>query len=170
MLCGQRVVVAEVDLDRLRSDIIELASPVVADNGAELVDVDVSGKGTYSVRILVYRAQGVDLVLCTAIAREVSDLFDVEDPIPGRYRLEVTSPGLDRPLQTDDDFRRAQSRMVKVVTRQGRTELGRLVEFTSDSIVLAPSGSKDSGGSNKDVATKSVDRDDIAKATVEVEF
>lgn len=156
---------AEADLDRVRTDIVELAGPVVVDHGAELVDVDVAGKGTYSVRILVHRDTGVDIVLCTAIAREVSDLFDVEDPIPGRYRLEVTSPGLDRPLQTDADFRRARSRLVKVVTRQGRTEVGRLVNFDSGKIELVIVGTTGSADNSRHV-----ERADIAKATVEVEF
>jgi ribosome maturation factor RimP len=151
--------VGDVDPERLRKDIADLAGPVVSDHGAELVDVEVSGKGTYSVRILVHHKDGVDLALCTGIAREVSDLFDVEDPIPGRYRLEVTSPGLDRPLHTDDDFRRAQGRLLKVVTVQGRTENGRLLSFAQESIVLAGNGEN-----------STVDRSDIAKATVDVEF
>ena len=161
MYVERRPSVAEADLDRLRTDIVELTGPVVTDHGAELVDVDISGKGTYSVRILVYREAGVDIDLCTGIAREVSDLFDVEDPVPGRYRLEVTSPGLDRPLQTDADFRRANRRMLKVVTQSGRTELGRLVSHTDESIELAAAKGDD---------TRTIGRGDIAKATIEVEF
>ncbi len=117
----------DVDPDRLRVVIADLAGPVVSDHGAELVDVEVAGSGTYGVRLLVYRETGVDVDLCSGIARELSDLFDVEDPIPGRYRLEVTSPGLDRPLRDDADYRRAQSRLLKIVTRQGRTLSGRLL-------------------------------------------
>ena len=101
-----------VDPDRLSAVIADLAGPVVTDHGAELVDVEISGSGTYSVRLLVHHEDGVNLVLCSEISRELADLFDVEDPIPGRYRLEVTSPGLDRPLSTDDDFRRAQRRLL----------------------------------------------------------
>ena len=150
----------DVDPERLRRDIADLAGPVVSDHGAELVDVEVSGKGTYSVRLLVHHESGVKLDLCTEIAKEVSDLFDVEDPIPGRYRLEVTSPGLDRPLSTDGDFGRAVGRLLKVVTVRGRTETGRLLSFTDVSIVLASTGDQQN----------IVDRGDIAKATVEVEF
>jgi ribosome maturation factor RimP len=72
----------------------------------------------------------------------------------------VTSPGLDRPLRTDDDFRRAQRRLLKVVTHQGRTESGRLLSYTDEAIVL---------GDRSD-NRRSIDRSDIAKATVEVEF
>jgi len=152
--------VGDVDPDRLRTKIADLAGPVVTDHGAELVDVEVSGRNPYGVRLLVHHQDGVNLVLCTGIARELSDLFDVEDPIPGRYRLEVTSPGLDRPLRTDGDFRRAQDRMLKVVTVHGRSESGRLLSFTEESIVLAVAGDQQS----------MIERSDIAKATVEVEF
>lgn len=150
----------DVDPDRLRAVIADLAGPVVSDHGAELVDVEISGRDTYSVRLLVHHENGVNLVLCSGIARELADLFDVEDPIPGRYRLEVTSPGLDRPLRTDDDFRRAQRRLLKVVTHQGRTESGRLLSYTDEAIVLGDSSDN----------RRSIDRSDIAKATVEVEF
>lgn len=148
------------DPDALRAQLVEMAAPVVADHGAELVDIEIAGTGTYSVRVLVHRDGGVDVVLCTEISREVADLFDVEDPIPGRYRLEVTSPGLDRPLQSDGDFRRAENRLLKVVTAQGRTLTGRLKSFTPSQIVLEHDGGEQAP----------LERADIAKATVEVEF
>ena len=152
--------VGAVDPDRLSAVIVDLAGPVVTDHGAELVDVEISGSGTYSVRLLLHHEDGVNLVLCSEISRELADLFDVEDPIPGRYRLEVTSPGLDRPLSTDDDFRRAQRRLLKVVTHQGSTESGRLLSYTEAAIVLGDKSDK----------RRTVDRSNIAKATVEVEF
>jgi ribosome maturation factor RimP len=150
----------EGDPQGLRAVIFDLAEPVVLDRGAELVDVEVSGSGTYNVRLLVYREAGVDVSLCEEVSREVSDLFDVEDPIPGRYRLEVTSPGLDRPLRSDGDFRRATGRLLKVVTLEGRTLGGRLHEFTDEEIVLQQPKTDD----------MRIAREQIAKATVEVEF
>ena len=149
-----------LDPNGLRALIADLAGPVVVDHGAELVDVELSGRsGSYDVRLLVHHDKGADIVLCSGISREVADLFDVEDPIPGRYRLEVTSPGLERPLSSDDDFRRAQKRLVKVVTKQGRTLTGRLLSYTEGAIELDADGNK-----------TTVERQDIAKATVEVEF
>ena len=136
-----------------------LAEPVVADHGAEIVDIEVSGSGSYSVRLLVYREEGVTVDLCEAISRELSDVLDIEDPVPGRYRLEVTSPGLERPLRSDADFRRAHLRRLKVVTCDGRTEFGRLTGFSETAIVL-----------DREAGPWSVDRSDIARATIEVEF
>ena len=152
-------VIRSVEPETLRPLLFDLAVPVVADHGAELVDVEVSGSGSFSVRLSVHRDTGVTVDLCEAISRELSDILDVEDPLPGRYRLEVTSPGLERPLLTDSDFRRAHRRRLKVVTRDGRTEFGRLGRFSETSIEL-----------DRDAGPRRVDRGDIARATIEVEF
>lgn len=145
--------------EQLRPLLLGLAEPVVADHGAELVDVEVYGSGNYSVRLLVYRDRGVTVDLCEAISRELSDVLDIEDPVPGRYRLEVTSPGLERPLQTDADYRRAHLRRLKIVTCDGRTEFGRLTGFSERAIEL-----------DREAGPRVVDRSDIARATIEVEF
>lgn len=154
------------DAERLRRALAELAEPVVADHQAELVDVEVSGRGSYSVRLLVHRSKGATVDLCEAISRELSDLLDVEDPVPGRYRLEVTSPGLDRPLRTDADFCRAQSRRLKVVTSGGRTEIGRLVAFSDTEIEL----DREPGRKERTADRLVLKRQEIARATIEVEF
>ena len=87
----------------------------------------------------------------------MADLFDIEDPIIGRYRLEVTSPGLDRPLETDGDFTRAQGRLLKVVLTSGRAVKGRLVAWEADRIQF-------------DSPAEIVARADIAKASIEPEL
>ena len=87
----------------------------------------------------------------------MADLFDIEDPIAGRYRLEVTSPGLDRPLETNEDFTRAQGRLLKVVLTSGRAVKGRLVAWEADQIQL-------------DSPAEIVARANIAKANIEPEL
>ncbi len=106
---------------------------------------------------MVHKNRGITLATCEAISREVADLFDIEDPIAGRYRLEVTSPGLDRPLETDGDFTRACGRLLKVVLTSGRVIKGRLVAWEDDQIQL-------------DSLAESVARTDIAKANIEPEL
>ena len=69
--------------EALRPLLFEIAEPVVADHGAELVDVEVSGSGSFSVRLAVYRDAGITVDLCEAISRELSDVLDIEDPFPG---------------------------------------------------------------------------------------
>ncbi|MEE2656885.1 MAG: ribosome maturation factor RimP [Candidatus Latescibacterota bacterium] len=145
-----------------QSDFVDVVEPIVADHGAELVDVEISGSGgSYHVRVLVYREKnGVTVDLCEAISREVSDLLDAEDPVPDRYRLEVTSPGLDRPLISEADFQRASGRHLKVVMANGRTRFGRLVGWTQDDLHLE--GDKGT--------EESLERTGIAKATIQAEF
>ena len=100
------------------------------------------------------------MAACEQISREIADFLDVQDPLPGRYRLEVTSPGLDRPLVTDGDFARAKDRLLKIVLISGKNHRGRLVGWDSAQITL------DNGRGN----TEYVIRENIAKATIEVEF
>ncbi|MFH1566528.1 MAG: ribosome maturation factor RimP [Gemmatimonadota bacterium] len=146
--------------ESLRARLKALVDPVVSDHGAELVDVEVmGGGGSQTVRLLVHSSQGVTLQLCESISREVSDLLDAEDPVPGRYRLEVTSPGLDRPLRSDGDLRRAQGRKVRAVLTTGQVVTGRLVGWTSGEIELEEAGGQ-----------RPIARADIARATIEVEF
>jgi len=146
--------------DELRQQLCQLLAPLVEDHGAVLVDVELSGGGgSQIVRLLVHLDTGVTVKLCESISREVSDLLDVEQPLPGRYRLEVTSPGLDRPLRTDGDFQRAQARLVKAVLVDGRTVVGRLLDWTVHAVRL--------NGKNGHLV---VPRAEIARATIEVEF
>ena len=144
----------------LKDDLVALLEPLVADHDAELVDLEVVGAiNNQTVRLLVHRDPAIGLDQCEAISREAADLLDVEDPVPGRYRLEVTSPGLDRPLQTDQDFGRAAGRLLKVVMSSGRTLSGRLQHWEVEQIVL------DDGDE-----ALSIDRKEIAKATIQAEL
>jgi len=90
-----------------------LATPLLADLGLELYDVE-HGGGT--LKITVDRVGGVDLDTISVATRLLSRELDNADPIPGRYTLEVTSPGLERPLRTPAHFRRAVGHAVAVRT------------------------------------------------------
>ena len=149
-----------------------LTRPIVEDHGADLVDIEVVGSpNNQTVRLLVYKTPGVTVSLCVAISREAADLLDVEDPIPGRYRLEVTSPGLARPLVTDGDFSRAAGRLVKVVLTTGPTHLGRLQEWDCDSVTLAGDGGKIGARRQPgDQQNLRIERGTIGKATIQAEF
>jgi ribosome maturation factor RimP len=91
------------------------ADRVTADRGFELVDVEVRGAGGGSlVRLFVDRPGGIGLDDLQSVSEEVSAILDAEDPIPGPYTLEVSSPGLDRPLKTEADYRRFVGRLARV--------------------------------------------------------
>ncbi len=156
---GKKLVSPETD--QLRRALQSQLEPIVQDHEAVLVDVEIAGSHSQpTLRLLVHKEPGVSLAECEAISREVADFLDLEDPLPGRYRLEVTSPGLDRPLVTDGDFARANGRLLKVVMASGKNYGGRLVEWDSTLLWVERKGGE----------RDRVQRSEIAKATIEAEF
>ncbi|MGH9165948.1 MAG: ribosome maturation factor RimP [Acidimicrobiales bacterium] len=115
----------------------ELVDPVLAAEGFELVDVRFGGG---ALQVFVDRPGGVDLDTLSAVARQVSNLLDDADPLPGGYTLEVSSPGLERPLRRPEHFARFVGTEIKVKTRAGvageRREQGRLESADGDGIVV----------------------------------
>jgi len=96
--------------DRVR----DLAAPIAADLGVELVDVEHVGG---IVRVTIDRDGGPDIEVISQVTRGLSRALDSADPVPGRYTLEVSSPGLERPLRTPAHFRRAVGSDVTIKTR-----------------------------------------------------
>jgi ribosome maturation factor RimP len=89
----------------LAAEVAALAEPVLADLGFRLVRVTVSGRQGSTVQIMAERPDGLlNVEECAVISRELSAVFDVHDPMPGQYHLEVSSPGIDRPLVRPSDF------------------------------------------------------------------
>ena len=160
MLNGGKSLISAVDKVELRATLVALVEPLVNGQGAELIDVEIKGaRGNELVKLLVYDEGGVSLTLCESISREVADLIDVEDPISGRYRLEVTSPGLDRPLVSDSDYARANGRSLKAKLKSGQVIKGRLLACDDELIKLESNS-----------GTLTVARSEIAKANIEPEF
>jgi ribosome maturation factor RimP len=128
-------------LDRVR----ELVAPILEDLGLELYDCEFAG-GTLRVVIDTPPASpgGVDLEQLSLVTRLVSRELDHQDPVPGRYTLEVTSPGLERALRRPEHYAREVGKTVAVRLHQvvdGRRRLeGTLVEADGSSIVLACEG------------------------------
>lgn len=96
----------------------DLVAPLVEDEGAELYDVTQEGP---VLRVAVDRRGGVDLETISRLTRRISRALDDDDAAGpgGRYTLEVSSPGLERPLRTVDHYRRAEGETVKIKTRPG---------------------------------------------------
>lgn len=117
--------------DRVRS----LAEPVLVRHGADLIDVEVKRGRTQLVRVIADRADGIDLETCAQVSRELSRMLDADDPIEGTYTLEVTSPGIDRPMRTAADFRRNIGRRARVVLERAQHE-GEIVEVTESAVRL----------------------------------
>lgn len=109
------------DTVTLKEKLLELLAPEIEALGYDLVELDAPGPGAgKTLRIYIDSEEGVGLEDCEKVSHRVSGLLDVEDPIPGQYVLEVSSPGLDRPLRTEAHFLRQAGMLVKVVLEPGR--------------------------------------------------
>lgn len=99
------------------SRVAELAGPLLASLGVELVDIEYKREGrTMVLRLFIDREGGVTLDDCAAVSRELSEILDVEDFITAHYALEVSSPGLNRPLKKVADYERYRGRLVTIKT------------------------------------------------------
>ena len=123
-------------LARLEERVRSLVEPVLVRHSGELVEVAVRVGRTQLVRVVVDRAGGIDLDTCARISEELSRMLDADDPIAGSYTLEVTSPGLGRPLRTAEQFRRVIGRRVRIVLANGQHE-GTLEEVGESTIRVA---------------------------------
>ena len=146
--------------EKTEKAVYRLCEPVAESYGLELVQVQYRRENHgWVLRILVDRPGGVSVDECGSFSREISDLLDVEELIESSYNLEVSSPGLDRPLRTDADLRRARGRLLKAVLTDGRTVIGRLSDWSAKALSLeGPDGAC------------SVARERVARATIEAEF
>ncbi|MGC2694354.1 MAG: ribosome maturation factor RimP [Candidatus Angelobacter sp.] len=132
------------DLNTIR----EIAGRVATAHGVEVVDVEMRGGGkARSLRITIDKPQGVTHEDCANVSREVSTILDVEDAVPGAaYTLEVSSPGLDRKLTRDEDYKRFIGSRIKLMTREpvngNRHFEGRLESFQDGRLVLEVVGKK----------------------------
>lgn len=89
----------------LEAELASLAEPVLQDLGFRLVRVKISGRDGKTVQIMAERPDGtINIDDCESISRQLSPLLDVNDIVSGAYRLEVSSPGIDRPLVRPSDF------------------------------------------------------------------
>ena len=104
----------------LAARLAAIAAPVLAGLGFRLVRIRVSGRDGCTVQIMAERPDGSFTIEdCQLSSRTLSPAFDVEDPIPGTYRLELSSPGIDRPLARRTDFERYAGHEIKVEMATG---------------------------------------------------
>lgn len=107
--------------DKVLAAIEQYAEPLLRDMGLELVEVQFRREGHgWVLRLFIDREQGVTLDDCAAVSRAISTWLDVEDLIEHAYHLEVSSPGLERPLKKIEDFQRFAGRKAKVKLKEPR--------------------------------------------------
>ena len=124
-------------------EVERLVGPPIEGLGYELVRVRLAGGGVPTLQIMAERKDRREMSVddCAEISRLISAVLDVDDPIPGSYTLEVSSPGLDRPLVRAGDYERFAGCEVRVETRgpiDGRKRFrGRLVGRRGEQVVIA---------------------------------
>jgi ribosome maturation factor RimP len=121
-----------------------LVEPLLEREGVDLVDLELKGApGRQVLRVFVDVDGGITIDQCVLLSRKISDLLDRKDPIPGKYRLEVSSPGVDRPLTRPRDFQRNIGREVKVDVRRGEAVeqvTGKIVSVGEENLTLDVKG------------------------------
>ena len=128
-------------IEELNIKIRDLIEPLAESLGLELADIEFNKtKGKGLLRVYIDKDGVVTIDDCANVSREISALFDVEDPIPYAYVLEVSSPGIDRPFKGLKDYKKQIGKTVRVVTHDPVDKqtflVGKLEEVNEDSITL----------------------------------
>jgi len=127
--------------ETIEQQVALLVEPIVREKGLELVNVEYIREGAHwYLRLYIDKDGGVDMDDCSGVSHMVSEMLDEKNQIPQAYMLEVSSPGLERPLKKEEDFVRFQGSLVTVHTTtpfQGYKEFsGNLIGLINDEIVL----------------------------------
>ncbi len=149
----------------LEEKLFALLEPAVAESGLELVETEYSKEhGGWVLRLVIDKPGGITLDDCAQISHVAGEILDQEDPIPHAYRLEVTSPGIDRPLKTRKDFIRFQGEWIEVhlyAALDGKKQLVGVLTSSSDThVCLRPEKGEEI----------CVEREKIAKVNLHVRF
>lgn len=131
---------------RVVAAVEELITPLIEEMGIELVDtVYVKEGGRWYLRIFIDQPGGIGLEDCQRVSERIDPVLDEHDPIPNSYTLEVSSPGLERPLKKLADFQRFTGRTIRLSTFvpvEGRRKFkGLLVSAGDDAVTLEADGS-----------------------------
>lgn len=126
----------------LENMITEMVNPIISKYICELVDVEYVKEGPhFYLRVFIDKPGGVTIDDCQKVSEELSTLLDEKDPIEENYFLEVSSPGLDRPLKNDKDLERSIGRDIEISLYKqinGKKKYtGKLVKFDDDNIFIS---------------------------------
>lgn len=129
----------------IQDDLEQLLAPTINDMGYELWGCEYLSQGKHSLlRIYIDKEDGIGIEDCQEVSHQVSALLDVEDPIPGNYNLEVSSPGIPRPLFSGWQYQRYSGQLVQVKTfkpvANKRKLQGTIISVSESSVVLNING------------------------------
>ncbi len=133
--------------NRVSSVVVDLLQPVIEGLGYEFVGLEYLPQGSRSVlRVYIDHDSGINLDDCGKVSHQISGVLEVEDPIRGQYVLEVSSPGLDRPLFVREHYERFLGERAQIRTClpiDGRRKFtGQLVQLQDDDLVIEVEGKR----------------------------
>jgi len=150
-------------MEGIKNRVLELVKQVADEQGVELFDIELLGRGKLLLRVMIDKEGGITLDDCERFSRSLEALLDVEDPIPMSYTLEVSSPGLDRPLKELKDFEKNMGKLARIITiekiENQNLFIGRILNANSDFLKLLVHGRE-----------IDIPFDKISKARLEVEI
>jgi ribosome maturation factor RimP len=130
-------------MDEVKKKVLKLAAQVADDQGVELFDVELLGRGKLLLRIMIDSEEGVSLNDCESFSRSLEALLDVQNT-PASYTLEVSSPGLDRPLRSLKDFKKHINKLARIITAEKIENqnlfIGRISDVTGNFVKLSVHG------------------------------
>jgi ribosome maturation factor RimP len=131
-------------MDEIKKKVSKLAEQVADAQGVELFDIELLGKGKLLLRVMIDRDGGVTLDDCERFSRNLEALLDVENPIPGSYTLEVSSPGIDRPLRNLKDYEKHIGKLARIITTEKIENqnlfIGTILDVNSEFVKLSVHG------------------------------
>jgi ribosome maturation factor RimP len=152
-------------MEDIKERITALAESVASQHGVDVVDIEIAGNlRRPTLRIFIEKTGGVSLDDCEKVSRAMSAVLDVEDPIRSPYVLEVSSPGLDRPLKRLKDFESSVGKLARIITRESIDRqnffVGRITNVRGSDITLTL----------KNDSVMKIAFEQIAKARLEIEL
>jgi len=130
----------------LQKSLIGLLEAEVEALGYELIEIEMLSGKPAILRLYIDSSAGIDIEDCAKVSRQISVLLDVEDPVPGEYTLEVSSPGTDRPLRTLEHFAKyagEQAKLKLTQLHQGRKRLKGVLQGVENEAVQILVGDKE---------------------------
>lgn len=133
------------NVSEIRDRVFELIEPLLYDLGYELVEVEyLSSYGRWVLRLYIDKEEGVTIDNCADVSRELGDIIDIKEIIDHEYLLEVSSPGLNRPLRREKDFIKAIGSKIKLKMKQSvngqKSFTGVLKDYAEQTVFLESSG------------------------------
>ncbi len=127
-------------MNDIKQRVSHMARQIADAQGIKIFDIELLGRGKLLLRVIIDKEGGVTLNDCERFSKSLGAVLDIEDPFLGSYRLEVSSPGLDRPLKSINDFEKNIGKLARIVTgeeiEKQKFFIGRILEISNDSVKL----------------------------------